>query len=88
MRRSWQAISLRLVGVVQVEMGVAMEMTKERLAGAIKVGFAQWRVDYTETVYDDLICLETEGESRHAAIGKYHVKSTVFDERVLPSIAS
>ena len=27
------------------------EMAKERLAGAIKVGFAQWRVDYTETVY-------------------------------------
>ena len=68
-------------------MGVAMEMTKERLAGAIKVGFAQWRVDYTETVYDDLICLETEGESRHAAFGKYHVKSTVFDERVLTYVS-
>ena len=67
-------------------MGVAMEMTKERLAGAIKVGFAQGRVDYTETVYDDLICLETEGESRHAAIGKYHVKSTVFDDRVLTHV--
>ena len=39
-------------------------MTKERLVGAIKVGFAQGRVDYTEAVYDDLICLETEGESR------------------------
>ena len=38
-------------------------MSKERLAGAIKVGFAQGRVDYTETVYDELICLETEGES-------------------------
>ena len=50
MRRSWQAIALRLVAV-QVEMGVAMEMTKERLAGAIKVGFAQGRVDYTETVH-------------------------------------
>ena len=36
-----------LEGVVHVEMGEAMEMTKERLAGAIKVGFAQWRVDYT-----------------------------------------
>ena len=36
-----------VVGAVQVEIGVAMEMTKERLAGAIKVGFAQWRVDYT-----------------------------------------
>ena len=59
-----------------------MNMSKERLAGAIKLGFAQWRVDYTETVYDDLICLETEGESRHAALGKYHVKSTVHDERV------
>ena len=34
----------------------------KRLAGAIKVGFAQGRVDYTETVYDDLICLETDGE--------------------------
>ena len=50
MRRSWQATSFRLVAV-QVEMGEAMEMTKERLAGAIKVGFAQWRVDYTETVH-------------------------------------
>ena len=49
---------------MQVEMGVAMEMTKERLAGAIKVGFAQGRIDYAETVYDELICLETEGESR------------------------
>ena len=39
-------------------------MSKERLAGAIKVGFAQWRVDYTETVFDDLICLETDGESQ------------------------
>lgn len=86
MRRSWQAISLRLV-VVQVEMGVAMEMTKERLAGAIKVGFAQGRVDYTETVYDDLICLETDGESRHSALGKYHVKSTVFDDRVLTHVS-
>ena len=57
-------------------------VSKERLAGAIKVGFAQGRVDYTETVYDDLICLETDGESRHAAIGKYHVKSTVHDDRV------
>ena len=65
MRRSWQATSLRLVAV-QVEMGVAMEMTKEQLAGAIKVGFAQWRVDYTETVYDEMICLETDGESRHS----------------------
>ena len=46
------------------------EMSKERLTGAIKVGFAQWRVDYTETVFDGLICLETEGESRHAAIGR------------------
>ena len=81
MRRSWQATSLRLV-TVQVEMGEAMKMSKERLAGAIKVGFAKWRVDYTETVYDDMICLETEGESRHAAIGKYYVKSTVFDDRV------
>lgn len=63
-------------------MGVAMEMTKERLAGAIRVGFAQWRVDYTETVFDELICLETEGESRHAALGKYYVKSTVHDDRV------
>ena len=81
MRRSWQATSLRLVAV-QVEMDVAMEMTKERLAGAIKVGFAQGRVDYTETVYDEMICLETEGESRHAAIGKYYVKSTVHDDRV------
>ena len=87
MRRRWQATSLRLVGAVQVEMGVAMEMTKERLAGAIKVGFAQGRVDYTETVYDDLICLEAEGESRHAALGKYHVKSTVFDERVLTYVS-
>ena len=48
MRRSWQAISLMLVGAVHVEMGIAMKMTKERLAGAIKVGFAQWRVDYTD----------------------------------------
>lgn len=71
-----------MVGAVQAEMGVAMKMTKERLAGAVKVGFAQWRVDYTETVYDELICLETEGESRHAALGKYHVKSTVHDECV------
>ena len=86
MRRRWQAISFRLVAV-QVEMGVAMEMTKERLAGAIKVGFAQWRVDYTETVYDDLICLETDGESRHAALGKYHVKSTVFDDHVLTHVS-
>ena len=86
MRRSWQATSLRLVAV-QVEMGVAMEMSKERLAGAIKVGFAQWRVDNTETVYDDMICLETDGESRHAALGKYHVKSTVFDERVLTYVS-
>ena len=61
MRRSWQAISLRLVAV-QVEMGVAMEMSKQRLVGAIKVGFAQGRVDYTETVCDDLICLATDGE--------------------------
>ena len=76
-----------VVDTVQVEMGVAMKMTKERLAGAIKVGFAQGRVDYTETVYDDLICLETEGESRHAAIGKYHVKSTVFDDRVLTYVS-
>ena len=67
---------------MQAEMGVAMKMTKERLAAAIKVGFAQWRVDYTETVYDDLICIETDGESRHAALGKYHVKSTVHDECV------
>ena len=87
MRRSWQATSFRLVAV-QVEIGVAMKMTKERLAGAIKVGFAQGRVDYTETVYDDMICLETDGELRHAALGKYHVKSTVHDERVLPSIAT
>ena len=43
MRRSWLATSLRLVAV-QVEMGVAMEMSKEQLAGAIKAGFAQWRV--------------------------------------------
>ena len=49
---------------MQVEMGVAMKMTKERLAGAIKVGFAQWRVNYTETVFDDLIRLETDGESQ------------------------
>ena len=62
-------------------------VSKERLAGAIKVGFARWRVDYTETVYGDLICLETEGESRHAAIGKYHVKSTVFDDRVLTYVS-
>ena len=62
-------------------------MTKERLAGAIKIGFAQWRVDYTETVCDDLICLETGGESRHAALGKYHVKSTVHDERVLTYVS-
>ena len=73
---------------MQVEMDEAMKMSKERLAGAIKVGFAKGRVDYTETVYDELICLETEGESRHAAIGKYHVKSTVHDERVLPSIVT
>lgn len=53
MRRSWQAISLMLVGAVQVEMGMAMKMTKDRLAGAIKVGFSQWRVDYTETVCED-----------------------------------
>ena len=86
MRRSWQAISLRLVAV-QVEMGEAMKMTKERLAGAIKVGFAQWRVDYTETVFDDLICLETDSESRHAAIGKYHVKSTVFDDSVFTYVS-
>lgn len=52
MRRSWQAISLRLVAV-QVEMGVAMEMSKERLAGAIKVGFAQGRVP--EPVLVDVI---------------------------------
>ena len=64
-----------------------MNMSKERLAGAIKVGFAKWRVDYTETVYDDLICLETEGESRHAALGKYHVKSTVSDDRVLTHVS-
>ena len=56
--------------------------TKERLAGAIRVGFAQWRVDYTETVFDDLICLETDGESRYAALGKYYVKSAVHDDRV------
>ena len=62
-------------------------MNKERLAKAIKVGFAQWRVDYTETVYDDLICLETEGESRHAALGKYHVKSTVFDDSVFTYVS-
>lgn len=68
-------------------MGIAMKMTKEQLAGAIKVGFAQGRVDYTETVYDDLICLETDGESRHSAIGKYHVKSTVFDDRVLTYVS-
>ena len=42
-----------VVGAVQAEIGVAMKMTKERLAGAIKVGFAQWRVDYTETVCED-----------------------------------
>ena len=53
-----------VVVAVHAEMGMAMKMTKERLAGAIKVGFAQGRVDYTETVYDDLICLETEGELR------------------------
>ena len=61
-------------------------MSKERLAGAIKVGFARGRVNYTETVYDELICLETEGESRHAALGKYYVKSTVFDDRVLTHV--
>ena len=43
---------------VQVEMGVAMKMTKERLAGAIKVGFAQGRVpepvvlDFIEHKFD------------------------------------
>ena len=42
-----------LVGAVHAEMGMAKKMTKERLAGAIKVGFAQWRVDYTETVCED-----------------------------------
>ena len=68
-------------------MGIAMKMTKERLAGAIKVGFAQWRVDYTETVFDELICLETEGESQHAALGKYYVKSTVHDDRVLTNVS-
>ena len=62
-------------------------MAKERLAGAIKVGFAQWRVDYTETVYDDLICLETDGESRYAALGKYYVKVTIFDDSVLTNVS-
>ena len=62
-------------------------MTKERLAGAIKVGFAKWRVDYTETVYDDLICLETDGESQHAALGTYHVKATVFDYSVFTDVS-
>ena len=62
-------------------------MSKEWLAGAIKVGFAQWQVDYTETVYDDLICLETEGESRHAALGKYYVKVTIFDDSVLTNVS-
>ena len=64
-----------------------IEMSKEQLAGAIKLGFAQWRVDYTETVYDDLICLETDGESRHAALGKYHVKVAVFDDSVLTNVS-
>ena len=41
-----------------------IEMGKERLAGAIRVGFAQWRVDSPETVFDDLIRLETDGESQ------------------------
>ena len=53
-----------------------------------KVGFAKWRADYTETVYDDLISLETDGESRYATLGKYYVKSTIFDDRVLSSIAT
>ena len=72
---------------MQAEMGVAMKMTKERLAGAVKVGFAQWRVDYTETVFDDLICLETEGESRYAALGKYHVEATVYDDCVFTDVS-
>ena len=51
-------ISLRLVAV-KVEMGVAMEMTKERLAEAIKVGFAQGRVDYTANINVHHIDAET-----------------------------
>ena len=53
------AVSVRVedrasvVGAVLVEMDEAMKMSKERLAGAIRVGFAQWQVDYTETVYED-----------------------------------
>ena len=38
-------------------------------------------------MYDELICLETEGETRHAALGKYHVKSTVHNERVLTYVS-
>ena len=73
--------------MIRGEDSVRPSVTKERLAGAIKVGFAQWRVNYTETVYDELICLETEGESQHAALGKYYVKLTVFDDRVLTHVS-
>ena len=37
---------------------------------------------------DGLTCLETDGESLHAAQGKYYVKSTVFDDRVLTHVFS
>ena len=37
---------------------------------------------------DGLTCLETDDESLHAAQGKYYVKSTVFDDRVLTHVFS
>ena len=50
-------------------------MSKEWMAGAIKVGFAQMGGDYTETVFDGSICIETYGESQYPALEKYHVLS-------------